>query len=79
MSEDRGLNNKIKALEWEARTQQGRLKITMGGPTNDQSMSKRRADSDGGNDLKNKKSKSVSEGRAAYDSPSNNTLRQNNG
>ena len=52
MEEEKKLNKGIYQLEQESWEQQERIKLTLQGDIYDQSMNKRRADSDGQSELK---------------------------
>ena len=71
MEEEKKLNKKIYQLEQESRQQQERLKLTLEGDVYDQSMGKRRTDSEGQGEYKKIRAQGQ-QGREAYDSPTNN-------
>ena len=76
MQQEKELSRKIYEFENATRKQEEELKHQLGGTAEDQSMSKRRADSDGEGENYNKKSRAQYEnGRSAYDSPSNRAIK----
>ena len=77
MQEEKEVNRKIYEFENAARENNERLRIQLDGTGGDQSMSKRRADSDGESENFNKKSRSVNKGGGnEYDSPYNRKLQE---
>ena len=61
--EEKKLTKKIYEIEQESRKQQERLKLTLDGNMYDQSMSKRGAESEGGNEYKKEERWEIKSGR----------------
>ena len=71
MREEEELNRKLCELEQAARTKNKSIQLQLNGAGSDQSMGKRRVDSDGERDYNKKSNAAGMIGRSVYDSPSN--------